>query len=74
MLWRLCSSADRDGDSGRRLFSGFLGVSREAGCTKSGHGAVDELHSIENTADIDVLIFLTLKTVGVNTYSFFDSS
>jgi hypothetical protein len=68
------SRADLNDDSQSRGFRGLSCGSYRTGCTKSGQWAVDELHSIENTRDKVSLIFLTLKIVGVNTYSFFDSS
>jgi hypothetical protein len=42
-------------------------------CTNSGHSPVDALHSVENTPVTNATFSLTLKTEGVETYSFFDS-
>jgi hypothetical protein len=42
-------------------------------CTKTGHTLVDELHSIDFTADRLAHLLLTAKTARVKRQSFFDS-
>jgi hypothetical protein len=42
-------------------------------CTNSGHGLVDERHSVDFTRDKSARFCLTLKFKGVKTHSFFDN-